>query len=109
MTSPHTLTIAEGQSLGYKALAYRGEVHHQLHTYAVSSTRSWGDWNPGRCAIYQVSGQNKRWKRDLERFSVPVKFGMYGPSERIDNDEYPRSLFALPDHCPKCDEARKES
>lgn len=102
--SAHTLTISEGQSL-----LSSHEVHHQLQTYAESSTRQWGDYNPGRCATYRVNGKVHRWKRDRQRFSVPVKFGMYGPSETIDNDEYPRVLFALPDHCPRCDEARKEA
>ena len=30
-----------------------------------------------KCQRWRVSGQVQRWKRDLERFRVPLKHGLY--------------------------------
>ena len=93
---PHTLTIEEVKGLHYGQI-----LHHQHERYAEGSAKTWGDYNPGRCRNYRVTGQVKRWKRDQDRVSVPVKYGMYGPNNRIET-ELDRAFYALEGHCPKC-------
>ena len=45
----------------------------------------------------RVSGQCQTWKRDIDRFRVPVKYGLYESSEITERNA---ADFHLPADCP---------
>ena len=53
----------------------------------------------GTCVRWRVSGQVKRWKRDHDKFRVPVKHGLRD-NGYIDNSNF--NLFHVHGSCPAC-------
>ena len=63
----------------------------------------------GHCTVVRANGACKTWKRDPERFSLPIKYGMYEFST-IDNAN--AHLFHTADDCechPGLTYSKKES
>ena len=40
-----------------------------------------------KCQRWRVSGKVQRWKRDPERFRVPIKYGLYNNDALLPGDE----------------------
>ena len=40
-----------------------------------------------KCPRWRVSGKVQRWKRDPERFRVPIKYGLYNNDALLPGDE----------------------
>jgi len=47
--------------------------------------------------VWRRNGKTKTWKRNLERFRIPVKFGLYGYDCITENDV---ELVHAPEDCP---------
>jgi len=53
--------------------------------------------NDKKCALWRRNGMTKRWKRNHNRFSIPVKFGLYDYGYITDENS---REFHLPHECP---------
>lgn len=60
-----------------------------------------GDRN---CQRWRVSGQMQTWKRDPERFRIPVKFGLYSNDAITQAEVGNKNLYPIGtrDKCPFC-------
>lgn len=51
------------------------------------------------CANWRRNGKTKTWKRDPERWEIPVKFGMYAYT-RITNLDADLACYHTAEDCP---------
>lgn len=70
----------------------------RAHVFHVEGVRT------GRCQVWRRNGNTQEWKRDLDRFEVPVKYGLRG-YDRITNTS-PGPFYSA-EACPMCDAARQ--
>jgi hypothetical protein len=54
--------------------------------YALDKHWLWAHMRNGNYWLCRRNGATKRWKRDPERFRVPVKFGLKGTDAIVDLD-----------------------
>ncbi len=56
--------------------------------------------SPGKCYVFRRNGKTRRWKRNPERFSIPVKFGLYTYTHIT---EVTQNDYHAADACPQRD------
>ena len=58
-----------------KTLHLGQTLYHTINRNADGTPQRW-----------RVNGRVKRWKRDPDRIRVPLKHGLYGPYDYLEND-----------------------
>lgn len=61
---------------------------------AITESHIWIRSNAGDAIRVKVNGAIKRWKREPERFEMPVKYGLY-ECARLDNSDLWRFIVPV--------------
>ena len=82
-----------------KDSALTKDVFHVIVSEAIASSSI-----PVRyCTVWKRIGKTKTWKRDTNRFSIPVKHGLcYGTIVSERDNTY------LPEECPVCNKKQEK-
>lgn len=57
---------------------------------------------PGKCANWRRNGKTQTWKRNLDRFRIPVKFGLYAYDAIDESNLTDGSQLYVAEECPRC-------
>jgi hypothetical protein len=81
------MTTEQVKALSYHTEVHAGECKHCIGSRGGTKTKS---------EVWRVSGRVQLWKRNPERFSVPIKHGLYSNAHITPDNVH---LFHLASEC----------